>query len=81
MILAELEMTCEACPSQWEGKLTDGRYVYVRYRWGVLQVGIGDTLSDAIENRRSVWEKVNDSFHGVMDTEMMLSRTGIILED
>lgn len=75
--LVELEMTCSACPSQWEGRLVDGRYVYVRCRWGVLQVGIEYTLDEAIENRRKVWEKFNNGFHGVMDTNTMLSLTGM----
>lgn len=40
MELEELEMTCSACPSQWQGKLTDGRTFYARYRWGIMRVDI-----------------------------------------
>jgi len=64
--------TCEACPSQWEGQLDDDLYLYIRYRWGVLSVGIGETLDEAIGNRNFL-EKVGDTFDGVMSTSTMLS--------
>lgn len=37
------------CPSQWEGKLSDGRAIYIRFRWGTLRASAGDTLDDAID--------------------------------
>lgn len=76
LTLTELEKTCQACPSQWEGRLDDGRHVYVRYRWGTLQVGVGDTPDAAIGNRKAVWDS-GDEYHGVMDTDTMLSITGL----
>lgn len=33
-----LECTCTSFPSQWEGHDDEGRYVYVRYRFGRLTV-------------------------------------------
>ena len=33
-----IERTCTACPSQWEGKLSDGRILYGRYRGGHFRV-------------------------------------------
>ncbi len=33
-------------------------------------------LDDAIESRKDVWRKSGDAFHGVMDTETMLSHLG-----
>ncbi|WP_028058300.1 hypothetical protein [Candidatus Solirubrobacter pratensis] len=47
--ITDLEQTCWACPSQWEGKLADGRHVYIRYRWGFLRVTVGATMNDAIK--------------------------------
>lgn len=38
--LSTLRQTCSACPSQWEGKLTNGSNLYVRYRYGTLRVDI-----------------------------------------
>ena len=48
IVVTEIVQTCGACPSQWEGKTADGRHVYVRYRYGFLQVGIGATLDETV---------------------------------
>lgn len=63
--IKEITQTCNACPSQWEGITMDGEEIYVRYRWGVLQIdldgetvfqqGLGDSLDGYIE-----WEDVED---------------------
>jgi hypothetical protein len=42
--------TCESSPAQWEGLTADGKVVYVRYRYGVLRVGIGADTDEAVEN-------------------------------
>jgi hypothetical protein len=42
--------TCTACPSQWEGVCSDGRHIYIRFRWGCLTYGLGDTIDDAVTN-------------------------------
>ena len=47
--VAKLKMTCGACPSQWEGKLMDGRAIYIRYRWGELVVAIAQTQKEALD--------------------------------
>jgi hypothetical protein len=44
------ERTCTACPSQWEGVCSDGRHIYVRYRWGCLTYGLGDTIEAAVDD-------------------------------
>lgn len=36
--LRKLDLTCYACPSQWEGTDTDNGFVYIRFRYGVLKV-------------------------------------------
>lgn len=40
--IKRLEQTCHGCPSQWEGETYSGKKVYIRYRWGCLNIGIGD---------------------------------------
>ena len=42
--------TCLACPSQWEGVCSDGRSIYIRYRWGCLTFGLGLTIEEAVDN-------------------------------
>jgi hypothetical protein len=45
-----LVQTCNACPTQWEGATTDGRTIYVRFRWGYLTIGLGNTLDEAVDD-------------------------------
>ena len=42
MNITELEQTCFACPSQWEGKTETGKEVYIRYRWGYLSIRVDE---------------------------------------
>ena len=79
VLLASLARTCGACPAQWEGVATDGRIVYVRFRYGSLQVGIGDSLDEAVYNRDQVWTS-SDELDGSMDTSEMLMLTDMSLE-
>lgn len=45
----EIERTCGACPSQWEGRLDDDRHIYVHYRGGTFTIGTGRTIDDAVD--------------------------------
>jgi hypothetical protein len=38
LVIARIEQTCTACPSQWNAWTDDGEYVYIRYRWGCLSI-------------------------------------------
>ena len=46
--LIELDQTCGACPEQYEGKLADGRHIYLRHRHGWGHLSVGSTVDDAI---------------------------------
>lgn len=48
--VTKLIRTCSACPSQWEGETEDGRYLYIRYRWGRLRGGVYKSDIDFIKN-------------------------------
>jgi len=58
MKIKSLIQTCSACPTQYNGETDDGKYVYIRYRFGklsmeidhkVIYVGyIGDALDGCI---------------------------------
>lgn len=74
--VAEIEMTCSACPSQWEGKTDDGRAVYARYRHGFLTVQVGGTtLDDALDADCIVAVQVGDQWDGVMDAQALARHT------
>lgn len=51
MRITDLWMTCESCPSQWEGRLANGRYLYIRFRWSRLEMGTGTTPFEAVTQR------------------------------
>lgn len=72
MKVVSLNKTCSFCPLQWEGRLSDGRYTYIRYRWGWLGVAVGDTEDEAVGNKYIYHEKVGDDYDGFMDTKVMM---------
>lgn len=43
-------VTCNACPHQAEGELSNGRWFYFRARNGVWTFNVGDTIDDAVRN-------------------------------
>ena len=80
-ILTQLERTCCACPSQWEGLTDDGNYVYIRYRGGRLRADVAKT--------RFQWAKgvkiqlfgqvVGEPLDGYMtDEEMKVALRGVL---
>lgn len=82
--VASLKKTCIACPSQWEGRLEDGRAIYARYRGGALSVGVGDDLDQAV---RSSWTEralyadyVGDGLDGFMDIDELKRHLHGLLE-
>lgn len=76
--LKSLEQTCFACPSQWEGELENGKFIYIRFRWGNLGYGIGDTIGEAIHNY-DYGESISDGLDGLISEEEMLKHLGLSL--
>lgn len=66
------EMTCSACPSQWDIDLEDGRYVYARYRWGFLYLNLDD--------ERIFEKQVGGEWDGCMSTEKLIELTKGVLD-
>jgi hypothetical protein len=62
MKIVKITQTCSECPSQWEGHTEDNKAVYVRYRWGELEVTIGDTnnIDEAISNGKRIVSLARD---------------------
>ena len=79
MKVRNLELTCWPCPSQWEAETLQGEKVYIRYRWGLLSVGVGEGLCDAVENQEEVYSSDNP-WDGEMSEQEMLCLTGIEVE-
>lgn len=84
MVIVELTQTCGACPSEWEGNLSDGRRIYIRFRWGYLKVNISKNASsktiDALYGEQFYSKFVGKSeFDGVIELETVLQLTGLTL--
>lgn len=71
MKCTSLEITCSACPSQWDGVLANGKRIYIRYRFGILTA---ETYESNIFDRSLLLAKdLNDKWGGVLSTEEMIS--------
>jgi hypothetical protein len=76
--VVSLVKTCEACPSQWEAHLEDGRMLYIRYRWGNFNVYLSKSPSDKVldalqgDNIISI-EDYGEPLGGYIDDETMKS--------
>jgi hypothetical protein len=67
MNIRNLTQTCGFCPSQWEAKDEEGNDIYIRYRWGTLEVD---------KNGKMVFkEQIGGKLDGFMETEEMLLHT------
>lgn len=71
-----LKQTCSFCPSQFEGKLDDGRCVYIRYRFGVLRAGVGKTINDCIDSDmyKDIVFDSGDEYDGCMNYKEVKKR-------
>lgn len=80
-LVTSLKMTCSACPSQWEGYTEDGRFVYIRYRYGGLGVDIAPSEPEwCAGNRETIlFKELGGALDGVLSTEDMIRATrGVI---
>jgi len=73
--VVELYRTCQACPSQWEGKTSDDNYIYVRYRWGHLTIGVAKSFPAAIWGNNIVDTQIGDGLDGVLPYEELIELT------
>ena len=70
-----IEQTCFACPSQWEGKTTEGERLYCRYRYGILSVSVGEGVDRQVLMSRDM----GDPWGGVMNLVQLIRHTGEVL--
>lgn len=78
-----LTKTCDGFPAQWEGKTYEDKFVYVRYRFGCLQLSVADSEYYAVMGTESpvtfcsstpstVYLDVGDEMDGSMElTELI----------
>lgn len=69
--VAEVNRTCFACPSQWNVKLDDDRWLYVRYRSGWFSVTDWITV-DGEMGEDLYGSQVGGGLDGFMEDEVMM---------
>lgn len=77
MTIAEIRQTCCGCPSQWEGRLADGRAFYVRYRWGYLSIRTSEgSVDDAVRSEEEAYgEQIGKPLDGMITLATVLEKT------
>lgn len=76
--IVKQEKTCDMCPSQWDLWTDDGKYIYVRYRWGTLSIHMGDSEDDVWnvhKNTNIYCERISDGLDGYMTLEELKEYT------
>ena len=79
MVIRNIVKTSYACPSQWEGMLSNNIPVYIRYRWGCLSIMIGKKskninrdIYSAVWGREIYSKKLGDEYDGIIDEDKVL---------
>lgn len=81
IVVTVLARTGLSSPSQWEGETSDGRYLYVRYRWGFLSIGIGHSRADSIEHSGNLFEEqLGHGLDGSLELEELRQATKELIE-
>jgi len=66
--------TCNACPTQYEGKLSDDSTFYFRYKWGHLSIKVSEIPTDDIDEAVNGEEIINIDEGDEYDGDMSDSR-------
>ena len=80
--ITDIQQTCPAFPSQWDGRLEDGRPFYIRYRGGYLAVRfgpVGGSFDDALNADNWFDQKVGGDRDGEIELAEVCRLTGLAL--
>lgn len=67
-VLNDWVCTCSGCPTQYQGHLTTGEFVYFRYRWGHVSFEISVSEHEWYGNLFAYMheEKIGNAMDGVL---------------
>ena len=81
IVVTSLVRTGDRSPSLWEGETNNGRCLYVRYRWGMLMIGIGESIRDAVEHSGNLLEKqLGHKYDGSLELEQLREATNGLIQ-
>lgn len=75
--IVDVTQTCAGCPSQWDGKTDDGRYVYIRYRYGEGRIDVAESQAAWFDDQSecvATWGE-GGSFDGFCSIEDVIAGT------
>ena len=82
--VVKLRKTCMISPSQWEGKLDDGRMIYIRYRFGTLYIYVSknktNNISDCFKNSPIYEERIGGAYDGLLEFDDLKKHTKDIIK-
>ncbi len=88
MKLINLKCTCGACPTQYEGKLENGKMIYIRYRWGYISIRISkdetNDIHDAVWGEEIYGENIGNGLDGYMSQSEIvdhIEKAGIVFKE
>ena len=75
-LIIEIHQTTSACPTQFEGKTSDGRMVYIRYRFGRLSLQISKKPADFVdrlfEDFNTYYDEIiGERYDGCIDLDLL----------
>lgn len=84
---AELKQTCQSCPAQWEGRTASGYPLYVRYRFSILSVYLGEkdstvAIDDWLDPKHLIFQRriSEEEFDGTIEWDEVIRHAGNLLD-
>jgi hypothetical protein len=79
MKIVSLRQTCQSHPAQWSAQVEDGRWLYIRYRWGILSMSWATPNAD----NPTVLDRIativhSDGYDGEMEEAEMREPLGLV---
>jgi len=75
--IANIECTCYGSPTQYEGKLDNGKMFYFRFRWGELSISESEhpteEIDDAITGTIMLEHQTDDKWNGRLSAEEVIT--------
>lgn len=75
VIIKTIKMAGGACPYQLEGETTDGKWIYIRYRNGMLKYVVAESETAWIKNKKDSWydfsKNIGDEFDGYAEHDVL----------
>ena len=66
--VVKIDYSGGACPYQLEGKTSDGKWIYIRYRSGWLRYAVADSHTQWTKSKKDSWydfsKKIGDDYDG-----------------